>query len=87
MTVMFFIYSEKILEDDQILSTDTIFIHQPNILVYNHCGELSLQSPYKFGIAFFKVITTDSFQHRFIVYPASRFQLKNSLSTVMNYWL
>jgi hypothetical protein len=54
MTVKFFIYSEKILEDKQILSTDTIFINQPNILVHNHCGELSLQSPYKFGIAFLK---------------------------------
>jgi len=54
MTVKFFIYSEKILEDEQILSTDTIFINQPNIFVYKHCGELSLQSPYKLGIVFLR---------------------------------
>jgi hypothetical protein len=54
MTVKFFIYSEKIPGDEQILSTDTIFINQPNIHVHNNCGELSLQSPYKSGIAFLR---------------------------------
>jgi hypothetical protein len=54
MTVKFFIYSEKISGDEQILSIDTIFINQPNILVHDHWGELSLQSPYKFGIAFLR---------------------------------
>ena len=54
MTVKIIIHLEKIFGNEQILSTDTIFINQPNILVHNHCYELSLQSPFKYGNAFLR---------------------------------
>jgi len=38
----------------KFLSSDTI-CHKPNSLAKYHSGDLSLQSQYKFGIAFFEV--------------------------------
>jgi hypothetical protein len=54
MTVKSIIYFEKIPGDEQILSIDTIFIKQPNSPDQCHSGDLSLQSAYKFGIAFLR---------------------------------
>jgi hypothetical protein len=54
----------------KFLAIDTNFSHKPNSPVQCYSGDLSLQSPYTFGIAFFEVITTGSVQHRFIQLPA-----------------